>query len=140
MLAVRVIFVFIENFRISEGYQFDILRISAMSCVFILQRIGHADDHLEYMYVHSFIKFKYHSRICTPYLNCMVLKSNFILLMHMKFFCVKKRQPQNQITHEIMKEICYDIMEETGDVMPDDAVRARELYLSLREASFHCCE
>ena len=67
------------NFRISERYQFDILRITAICLVFfILQRIGHADDHLEYMYVHSFIKFKYPSRICTPYLHCMVLKSNFI--------------------------------------------------------------
>ena len=57
------------NFRISERYQFDILRISAMSCVFILQRIGHADDHVEYMYVHSFIKFKYPWK---KYLNVLI--------------------------------------------------------------------
>ena len=58
------------------------------------------------------------------------------LLMHMKFCCVKKRQPPkpDHQCDETMKEICYDIMEETGDNMPDDAVRGRELYSSLREA------
>ena len=56
--------------------------------------------------------------------------------MHMKFCCVKKRQPPkpDHPCDETMKEICYDIMEETGDNIPDDAVRGRELYLSLREA------
>lgn len=35
---------------------------------------------------------------------------------------------------ETVKELCYDIMEEAGDAMPEDADCARELYLSLREA------
>uniref|UniRef100_A0A8W8K035 Integrase core domain-containing protein n=1 Tax=Magallana gigas TaxID=29159 RepID=A0A8W8K035_MAGGI len=35
---------------------------------------------------------------------------------------------------DTVKELCFDIMEETGDVMPDNAFSAKELYLSLRDA------
>ena len=49
--------------------------------------------------------------------------------------CEEEKTPKpDHPCDETVKEICYDIMEETGDVMPEDAVRARELYLSLREA------
>lgn len=54
---------------------------------------------------------------------------------HEVLLCEEETTPKPEHPcDETVKELCYDIMEEAGDAMPEDADCARELYLSLREA------
>ena len=98
----QVHFVYFETFRVSERLELDNLHIYSISCGSFTRENWTCwrpcGIRTLFHQVQAFFAKEIVLSWCTPYLNCMVLKTNFVLLMHMKFNCVKKRKPRNQIT------------------------------------------
>lgn len=54
---------------------------------------------------------------------------------HEVLLCEEETTPRPEHPcDETVKELCYDIMNETSNIMPEDAGSAKDLYLSLRTA------